>query len=265
MATCYATLFRQLFHHEAGLYLDLFGSESRPGIPSKDVFMVKTIGDEIWIVVNAPPKGTYEFNRYCKLVFDACLAMVSKTLDIACFERRLTAEEELTDPEMLGLKSLRKQLALKATVDLLEQHHEISALRLDAFLRSLGPSRRDEEAIVRLAGGVITANSGTPRPSVATRTDFIGFDVDRFFRCTKEAVKMQVVAGESLVAGLKLAEGEALPESAGGEVTVSLEISEHAVEPLTIIRGEPKNLPGIPGLYSVFRISNPMLAGIYLH
>lgn len=256
VAECYASLFRQFFHHEAGFYLALLSRD----IPAQDIFLVKTIGDEIWAVVACPPE---EIGRRALAVIQAALITTGKTVSVVAYERGLTAEEELTDPAALGLRSERRELGIKGFVDLIEKPYEINALRQEAFLKSLGEFARAgsgaQAALERLGGFGLSMIGGT-HTSVSHRTDFIGFEIDRFFRCTKFAETGQVKIGQTLAGALDL-DGSSLPAADGASATVSLCTSETQRAPLVLTREdhESSELKGIGGDYSLFHVKDPTL------
>lgn len=254
VAECYASLFRQFFHHEADFYLGLLSG----GIPAEDIFLVKTIGDEIWAVVTCPRD---EIGRRAVATIRAGLATVGKSARVVCYERRLTEEEELTEPDSLGLACERRQLGIKGFVDLIEKPYEINALRQEAFLKSLGDFARAgsgaQAALERLGGFSLSMIGGT-RASVSHRTDFIGFEVDRFFRCTKFAKEGELRIGRTLADALPLTSGQGLPSCDDGPRDVTFSVPEKVMHSVRLTREclREDDLKGLGRGYSVFRVED---------
>lgn len=255
VADCYARIFSQFFHHEASFYLRLVSG----GIPVDDVFLVKTIGDEVWVVVTAPPN---EIVPRLVAVISACLLAVSKVVEVLCFERKLSEEEEFTDPDSLGLKRERLKLDIKAFADLIEKPYEVNALRQEAFQKSLADFQRsdgDPRAVLERLGGFGLNMLGGTRASVSHRTDFIGFEVDRFFRCTKFAEPGQLKIGRALAEVLPLAEGHTLPRCDDAPSDVTFAVSKTALRTLRLTREclRRDDLKGIGQGYAIFRVEDP--------
>jgi len=260
VAERYASLFRQFFHHEAGFYLVLLSH----GIPVEDIFLIKTIGDEIWVVVSAPPE---EIGRRAVAVIQACLVTAAKTVSTMCFERRLTEEEQRADLDSLELEHELCQLGIMAFVDLIEKPYEVNALRQEAFLESLAEFARSGSgvpaALERLGGFGLGMLGGTS-VSVSHRTDFIGFEVDRFFRCAKFAEEGQLKIGRTLAEALPLAEGCALPSCDDAPRNVTFSVSETRLHTLRLTREclRKDDLKGIGQGYAVFRVEAPSIPAI---
>lgn len=254
VAECYAGLFRQFFHHEAGFYLGLLSG----GIPAEDIFLVKTIGDEVWAVVSCPRD---EIGRRAKAVIQAALITTGKTVSVVAYERKLTEEEELTVPGSLGLQSERRELGIKGFVDLIEKPYEVNALRQEAFLKSIGEFARagsGAQAALERLGGFGLSMIGGARASVSHRTDFIGFEVDRFFRCTKFAEAGRVKIGRTLAGALPLADGQVLPSCEDGPRDVTFPVSATAMHTVRLAREclREDDLKGIGRGYSVFGVED---------
>lgn len=256
VAQCYESLFRQFFHHEAGFYLHLLSG----GILLEAILLVKTIGDEIWTVVTCPRP---EIGRRALTVIQASLDTVTKTISVPCLKRR-PSEDEMTDPGSPNPGREHQPLGIKAYVDLFERPYEVTKLRSDAFLESLAEFTHSgagvQPVLERLGGFGLNMLGGT-RASLSYRTDFIGFEVDRFFRCSKFAQAGQLKIGRTLARALLLEEGTALPPCDGAPADVTFAVSETGRHTLRLSREciRRDDLKGIGQGYALFRVEDPSL------
>lgn len=200
---------RGFYRVETALYSHLLSER----VPLASIFHVKSIGDEIWVVVEVPDAGPSDaFNAVAVGVLRAAIAVACKTVSFSYFSRPLTEREEEADPPK-GLRRRSVSLPVKVYVDLIDEAVETSALRLDTF-------ERDVQSIVRGAsGGKRPATAEAERAAsrevlerlggfacasaaIAYRTDYIGPEIDHFFRCAKKAIRRRILVGEWFLARL---------------------------------------------------------------
>jgi hypothetical protein len=159
-------------------------------------------------------------------------------------------------------------LPLKMYVDLLEHGAEVSGTRLDVFQSAFrkfiaaqpAPAQVSEETYTRLAGCAVVS-AGYPKATVASRFDFVGLDVDRFFRCTKFAEEGRLTIGKKLAESFLL-EDSALPEEEDTPLPVCLPISlggsSTSYERFTLTRERinKRELKGLRRGYSIYRVDH---------
>ena len=265
VASCYADLFKQLFRCERSLYVDLI----RAGVAPDEIFFVKMIGDEIWSVVKAPAIGTTKFNKYAAAIFRACLSAVSRLLHVSCFERALSDEEELDQNSRL-LKHVQRTTQLKAFVDLIEHPAETNLLREEEFLKGLGEflgpasptdaARLAPDILERFAGVRVERRPGS-RAVTWTRTDFIGFEIDRFFRCTKFVKRGEVHVGERLESSIRMEPSPKAHRFYKCGRSKCFFVSDVAIATFVFTKKHlsSRKLRGIGTSYSIFRVEDEIV------
>ncbi len=199
-----------------------------PPLDWRRLFVVKGIGDELWLTYDAStPEGLdaeAALSQAAVRLISAALALCQGTLrcggtgeDLGPSFDPKTEEEQRFD---------WMELPFKVSIDLVEDAVEISGQRLDyladragtylsppqdgADLRhpaSFGASH--VEILRRLNAGHFEL-AGGHRLRQAYRTDYIGPDVDRFFRITKFALPGLVMVGDNLMRRLRFDVGEQL-------------------------------------------------------
>ena len=195
----YAEFHRQFLRAEWRFYESLF-REARAEINWnwKRAFVVKGIGDEIWLLYEVWEEDD-----------DKLPALVARLLHAAQdatgnLIRWVSAPEqdEWDEPdEDDGEPWETKNLPLKFYIDIIDDAFEITGPRRDFMTERLPLILGEEDAwaseeFVEL-GNRLHAGSllGDGRRLVTTiRTDYIGWEVDRFFRMTKEYALPSVVA-----------------------------------------------------------------------
>ena len=253
----YEHLFRQFYQIESEFYEALLGSHrSRTAdrLLRSEVFLVKTIGDEAWIVVEVEPDATdLEFTKRANIVLQAGLVAVTRSI-----------------------QSSGSSLKLKMYVDLLEETIEANELRLQDFQglckaevaadTATSPAQVTQEIYDRLVGAV-TVQAGYPKAGVTSRTDFVGLPVDRFFRCTKFVEEGSIAIGEAYARRLVLHEST-LPTTEDERKEVALTIptgpDSTKFERLLLTRetATKRQLKGLSKSYVLFHVAHPALAGL---
>lgn len=185
----------------------------------KRLFLVKRIGDEYWYVYELNGLAPHEVTRHSTHMVQTLLAFFSKSP----FEVVATCPEESDDPSNWDVeydadKLLRKAICWKATIDLLDHALDLAELaedKLNGFLAGLTSQGKkwsfttagDEELIAlknRLGVGF-----GYVRENKAVhtmRSDYIGIEVDRFFRMSKFAEEGRMLAGREFLSLLMMQE-----------------------------------------------------------
>ncbi|TLS66185.1 hypothetical protein FEF65_11385 [Mariprofundus erugo] len=179
------------------------------GLEIERLFLIKTIGDELWYSYDLEGLHDFEVHAAMAKVINALVGMHTKSFDLVAAPDRDPNDWENIDPSTL----LRIGLPLKITVDQISDALEMNALR-EKYLKShvaslLSPPERPGERLVQegdpdfndlcnrlgIAHRVVTSN----KVHTTIRSDFIGWEVDRFFRLTKEAMENAVLVGPEIL------------------------------------------------------------------
>ena len=247
-------LLAKLFY---GLECRFYTSCLDEGVPFVSMFHMKAIGDEVWFVVEV--QDGVDFNAVTVAVLRAAIATASRKVSFQFFKRALTAAEAAKDPPLRRLKAHRVNLPVKLYVDLIQDAAETSAIRLDSFLRdssvllkSAGGTVSITDLLERL-GGVALVSVGETKVRVTHRTDYVGPEVDHFFRCTKMAEAGRVVAGRKLLRELTNPNGKRLRLRRDRRLVVQAgtESYRFSIKSRLVKRG---TLKGITEPYEVFQV-----------
>lgn len=235
----YSQFYNGFLHQEGRFYDALFDAAGwgfGPPLDWRRLFVVKGIGDELWMTYDVsdlssePTETEAEIVRASVRLIGAAMSLVRSTVPVGGLERDTGPGFDPTLEETL--RSDHMELPFKVTMDLIEDAIEISDLRMEFLAPRVGSylvaGRRepgsapirpgafgaaDVEILNRLNAGQF-ALVGGHRVRQIYRTDLIGNDVDRFFRITKEALPGCVMIGEGLY--------DRLTVSTGGDVAPGL-------------------------------------------
>ena len=163
----------------------------------RHAFVVKGIGDEIWLLYEVPEDDLWKLPSLVARLLNAALTVTN------CPIHWTSAPEDLDECAAGTWQTAR--LPLKFYVDILEDAFEVSGPRRDFVTERLPEILGAEEGwnsehFIEL-GNRLNAGSllGDGRRLVtAVRTDYIGWEVDRFFRATKYALPSVVTVGRTL-------------------------------------------------------------------
>lgn len=183
----------------------------------KRLFLVKRIGDEYWYVYNLDELKPYELFRHATHLVKTLLAFFSKKpveLVVTVPEEPDDPYAEPVDPDVI----LYRPISWKATVDVFNHPIDLSKLaedKLDGFLsgltalgRAKGFTTAGDVEFLELknrlgVGFVITRDD---KIVYGMRSDFIGLEVDRFFRLSKFAREAELLAGDAFLSLLFMEE-----------------------------------------------------------
>ena len=181
----------------------------------KRLFLVKRIGDEYWYVYELNGLESHEVTRHSTHMVQALLAFFSKSP----FEVVATCPDEPDDPSKWDVEYdalMRKAIFWKATIDLLSHAVDLAEFAEDklngflAGLTSLGKDRGfttagDEELLaLKNRLGVGFGYVREDKAVHAIRSDYIGLEVDRFFRMSKFAAEGKMLAGKEFLSLLMM-------------------------------------------------------------
>ena len=190
----YGDFHREFLWVEWDFYTALFRTvPNRKGLNWKRGFVVKGIGDEIWLLYEIPEEDLWMLGSVVARVLDSALNAANERIG------RKWAPDGGAGPSTV------RGLPLKFYVDILDNLFEVNSPRLDFMLERLplilGPAgtwtdKNFVELGNRLHAGIL---KGTRRRLQTTfRTDYIGWEVDRFFRASRFALPGVVTVGKAL-------------------------------------------------------------------
>ena len=169
------------------------------------LFLIKAIGDEWWYTYGLEQLDEVAVGRHARQLLDRLLAFLSKQpMDVilpARPESHPDGKDEYEDVLRIGLP-------VKVTMDLVHGY-DLGAQRKESFESTLAGfvghprvtyGNDAYVALVRRLGAVwVTVNADTGKATLGSRSDFIGSEIDRFFRLTKEARQGRILVGGNLV------------------------------------------------------------------
>lgn len=199
----------QFLNSELRFYDHLTRSDhSRPFLPIalEQIFYVKGIGDEVWLLIEPKAFDREHLLHLLILLLNAVQAALSNPISFA-----VTAIEEgpVFDPVeseraiMSGVAQLH--LPFKVFIDKVDWAYPISGQRAGALLPWLNGAVSDGRIVNRdfanianrIGAGSGALTAGTWRN--ATRTDYIGHEIDRLFRAAKAAKPLLTTVGANLM------------------------------------------------------------------
>lgn len=235
-------------------------------------FAVKGVGDEIWILFELSPE---KIERQGARLIDAALGVAGKLVHFLATEH----QEPPGNNARFDFGAVEPVVApIKIFIDLVQHASNLGKLRDDRLIaaipRMLKESRGSEPSsseITEISQKLCFGTSeATPWARLQLyRTDYIGHEIDRFFRATKAALPGTVCIGESMVQRL----GLTLTEPTDGTAAAVLDSSGMALrggelsDPVhcvcrTLNESEMK---GIGGTYETYIFFAPrVLNGSYM-
>ncbi len=213
----YTRFIEQLYLLEMKFYESLVNNQ----IELKNLFVVKTIGDEIWIIYDlSKDKVKYDSLEFNKLIYNiiyGLIYMIMGNNHIIIRERQFVEEEKYDFEKQAKVKSKKINIIPKVFIDLIEEYEETSNIRYKIFermfdklipyteqgaLSSSDQINNFQEYLNNLNFGTQMGGSGNNKFDVSYRFDPIGFEVDRFFRLTKFSQPGVVTIGQNLYSKL---------------------------------------------------------------
>ena len=194
LSKSYEHFYREFLLVEWRYYTALFGKNRyRMDLDWRRGFVVKGIGDEMWLLYQVREEDLWKLGSIVAHVLHSVLNVADQRIGSEW------APDGDTGP--LGARGL----PLKFYVDILDDAFEINSPRLDFMLEQLprffGPecALSDEDFVElgnRLHAGILQGNR--ERLHTTIRTDYIGWEVDRFFRASGSALPGVVTVGRAL-------------------------------------------------------------------
>lgn len=206
----YKELYDRFLFHEDRFYRALFSSISGSGgaLDWRHLFVVKGIGDELWVLYEIDPTTDDHIASASVRLMEAALWLVQEVIG-------WQGTEQTPDPnapeEEINKRSDHMRLAYKVYLDIISDALEISGIRGEIVARNvqkylgregIGLDADAAELASRLNAGQFDLNGHSVRQTY--RTDYVGHEVDRFFRMTKASLPGILTIGEALICRLKL-------------------------------------------------------------
>ena len=190
----YEDFYRDFLLVEWDFYNALFRTvPGRVSLNWRRGFVVKGIGDEIWLLYDIPKEDLWKLGSLVAHLLHSALNVADRRIG------RTWAWDGRAGPSAV------RGLPLKFYVDILEDRFEVSKPRLDFMLERLpqilGPESTWTDAdFVQLGNRLHAGILEGPRKRLRTtfRTDYIGWEVDRFFRASGFALPGVVTVGRNL-------------------------------------------------------------------
>lgn len=174
------------------------GQGMPPALSLNRLYVVKGIGDEIWGVYLVDEGDTKQLREATERLMLAGLDLVKGSVIWGAKETDKPHDPIQSDEE----RSDAIQHPLKMCVDLIEDGYELGGPRFQFFAPRIpayiaaGSNLTPDEAFFRL--NVAHRIAAGTRTIQSVRPDYLGHEVDRFFRVSKAAMAMVVSMGECL-------------------------------------------------------------------
>jgi len=171
-------------------------------------FAVKGIGDEIWILCDVPPD---EAEMIGKRLIDSALQIAAKSVDFFAVEHE--DDPMQFDPHFDYGAIEPVHSPIKLFIDAIEHASDLGKIRDDHLLGVIpeilerlhgypAPAVELAEVVSRLCFGTSEALAWSRLQLY--RTDYIGHEIDRFFRSTKAALPGTLTIGKAMAERLAL-------------------------------------------------------------
>lgn len=197
-----------LYATERDFYTELL---ARNGADFEKLFLVKAIGDEFWYM--------YELPEDPGEVASEVHAILAALLELCGHERHLNFETVETSDRPFGpgssggLPAKWFDIPIKVCVDLLLEPIEMTKARYDFVKDVAFLAEGDTSAVYKVDQEFLAycnrLNLAAPSPfengrSLTTRQDFIGLEVDRFFRLTAFGLPRMIGIGDTLFSRMQV-------------------------------------------------------------
>lgn len=202
----YADYLKVLYNTEREFYTLLLDNAD---FDFAKLVLIKIIGDEFWYCCEVDDGDEARFVTTAEALLDALM-------DLCARERYLLLATESDEDSGNGatrrVPPVRQfDLPIKVCIDLIREPIEMTAARYEFVKDIVSLAEGDRSAVYRVnkafARQCDRLNLGSPDffdegRRVTTRTDYIGLEIDRFFRLTRLCLPRLVSIGETLMAAL---------------------------------------------------------------
>lgn len=172
------------------------------------LFLIKSIGDEVWYAYDLVNLKAHDCRAATARMIQTLVSLQTKQFNLTAGPPENPYNWENTDPDSL----LRIDMPLKITIDLVTDALEVGTVRekylaphVASLLSPLGkfprPVQVGDDGYINLCNRLGIANQVKAKGKVhsSIRTDYIGWQIDRFFRLTKAAIKGGVLVGPEIL------------------------------------------------------------------
>lgn len=172
------------------------------------LFLIKSIGDEVWYTYDLEGLEAHDRRAAVARMIQSLLSLQTKKFDLVAGPPENPYNWENVDPKTL----LRINMPLKITVDVITDALEVAAIRekylaprVASLLSPLGkqpsPVQVGNDSYINLCNRLGIANQVKAKDKVhsSIRSDYIGWEIDRFFRLTKASIKGGVLIGPEIL------------------------------------------------------------------
>ncbi|MFC1673242.1 hypothetical protein ACFL12_03710 [Pseudomonadota bacterium] len=197
----YREYLKLLFSIEREFYINVNQSFENAGLSMSRVSLVKSIGDEYWFAVDVDGDDDTD-------IATVAWSMIESSMVSIGADRYLgipTEDEDSLDDETKAI--LKTNFPIKVLVDIINDPTEITTLRYQYLKDIFSILRQDSTTVFRVddaflalcnrlnIGGSAVKASGE---SLVARYDYIGLEIDRFFRLAKMARPSILAIGDNL-------------------------------------------------------------------
>lgn len=233
-AQYYSEYLRLLYATERDFYR---GLASRPLFRFSDLYLVKMIGDEFWWVYTIDDARADTITAVATAFFLTILDLFSNDRYLAVHQ-----EDGRAQNGRHALPARQFNLPIKAFVDYVSEATEVNVARYE-YLKDViamvegGPATvyRVDQRFAEFCDRLNLGSTAREGRGVTTRTDYIGLEIDRFFRLTRFCRPSLLGVGRSLIERLPCT-FDAAPDAPDGAEIQVLEL------PSPWREGEPSNL-----------------------
>ena len=172
------------------------------------LFLIKSIGDEVWYTYDLEKLEAYERKAAIARMIEALVSLQTKHFNLVAGPPEDPYNWRDVDPDTL----LRIDMPLKITVDVITDALDVATVRekylaphVASLLSPLDKPAKfvqaGDDGYINLCNKLGIANQVKTKEKVLSsiRTDYIGWEIDRFFRLTKSAIKGAVLIGPEIL------------------------------------------------------------------
>lgn len=273
----YKQFYNNFLFNEDRFYRSIFRADTSPGTAKLDwrrLFVVKGIGDEVWLLYEIPREDIVELSSAMARLIESGFELVERTLSWSGGEHIEEPFDNLIDE--FDQSYDRMDLPFKCFADLITDGLEISEIRAEFLEKQINVYVGKENASPkgvdyvdfgnRLNIGTVELSGRTSR--LSRRSDYIGHEIDRFFRATKAALPGVFTLGESLFNKMAVTSKHIeFPGLSQGTLTYKNSITKIDA-PLTFIYGRRElsqdDMKGIGKAYSAYcLVTLPLLRRLH--
>jgi len=216
-----------LYHIERSFYEAVFESTV---LKFEDLYLLKTIGDEYWFGYHLPMKSEETAAEISVALIEALLNVVSEDRFLTIVKKDGVADSGGSERRVTNLN-----LPTKVLIDLIHEPIELNVQRYE-YLKDIvlkasgggGPLYQINDNYIQCCNrlNLGAADAFAEGHPVHVRDDFIGLEIDRFFRVAKFCQPRLLTIGNSLMEFLSLEISTVAPGLEGLGVKM-VDISSH--------------------------------------